>query len=1058
MDPVGEKIAEEIREKFENGLSIAKKESAQPSIDSFRAVRATSSSSSSSASSSSSRSNPPSFTSPSSHSLNSSQLTGDLKHTGETSKEEEEPNLEFEDTASMDNQESVHSLLAAEIATNIETIGTANVADKLLKQEQQIKNNFDQKYPGMIKNWGTVPLDDLIQEALQRKHDLAYLASLHANNEAAEKKLAIAKPSALLKKTGGKSLSRKSTTSVAAPTLEKIELPVILDEVAEDIGRALLGKEKIEREEVDEVSPEAEIETDTPLINVTKMTPEELEHWNARLDAWKKYDQLSTETTTISDKMIERPRSGSTASVDSEIFDTLAHRTETAKEEWLALTNFVDLDEEISKEMITQQAQEDKAAFAARAQARKKERLVARAEADQFQQAGKNFLSQYAKASKQWSDLAALEESVIAANEEGATATQTALRALKKADRAKNRSTLTLKGKNAAKSYLEGERTPWESLTDEERGIYNEIATAANAARSSAFEEELNNAAAIAQEARAKVNQLWIFSSKKAALEEAERAEGELNRIKAKETNRKKATQWGKLTDKERKTKVEALQTKAAKIAVFSSHRHLTHLSRTPSEGYICQFASSCWNQAAQSQAQGEEEITNLWTEAAEEAEKIIIDYASEDPAYGSKLDFSAARAIVESITWRMKERKAMMEERFEEANLWREVVKEANQSFQLYQRSAHRKIYHWETRSTTQLNDPEECTLAANSTLALAKAMAECIDWKMKERKARNEERKEEANLLKQAIQKTEQAIVKYSQSVKKHDQSSAKYDILEPRYDGQGETTPAYQVDRARQLSEKGESLKYTANSHRALGQSMVWQAKEMTLMRDGKLEEANLWRQASTEATQASQLYQRAGEAYIAGNLAAGGNFSQAANCSLELATQKIVWRIQEIEAMRDGKLEEASLWQQASTEANNVSKLWPLFMEQFNINGRTYNYELIGPTSRLIETMNSSMALVYSIAWKAKQDEIAKNEKMEEANLWQQACQKVEKAMRLYQQSKEENMNNDYKAKSALDEAKRLKIQAEDKNKIERVRKFIFGSEYEKEMESLFRVEY
>ncbi|HLB33147.1 MAG TPA: hypothetical protein VJK54_02815, partial [Chthoniobacterales bacterium] len=96
---------------------------------------------------------------------------------------------EAEISSSSDNQ-TLKDMLLAEIQSNIEMLGTANVAGKLLEQEEQIKNKLEQDHPNITWDWNSVNLDELIHQALEKKYELAYLASLWTENEVADQALA----------------------------------------------------------------------------------------------------------------------------------------------------------------------------------------------------------------------------------------------------------------------------------------------------------------------------------------------------------------------------------------------------------------------------------------------------------------------------------------------------------------------------------------------------------------------------------------------------------------------------------------------------------------------------------------------------------------------------------------------------------------------------------------------------------------------------------------------------------------------------------------------------
>ncbi|HLB33762.1 MAG TPA: hypothetical protein VJK54_05955, partial [Chthoniobacterales bacterium] len=97
---------------------------------------------------------------------------------------------EDEEISSSSNNESLQAMLLAEIQSNIETLGTANVAGKLLEQEEQIKNKLEKDHPNITWDWNSVNLDELIHQALEKKYELAYLASLWTENEVADQALA----------------------------------------------------------------------------------------------------------------------------------------------------------------------------------------------------------------------------------------------------------------------------------------------------------------------------------------------------------------------------------------------------------------------------------------------------------------------------------------------------------------------------------------------------------------------------------------------------------------------------------------------------------------------------------------------------------------------------------------------------------------------------------------------------------------------------------------------------------------------------------------------------
>ena len=97
------------------------------------------------------------------------------------------PSSGDQEASSLYGYGTVQDMLLAEIESNIETLGTANVAGKLLEQEKRMKNKLEQNHPNITWDWNSVNLDELIHQALEKKYELAYLASLYADNEASKK-------------------------------------------------------------------------------------------------------------------------------------------------------------------------------------------------------------------------------------------------------------------------------------------------------------------------------------------------------------------------------------------------------------------------------------------------------------------------------------------------------------------------------------------------------------------------------------------------------------------------------------------------------------------------------------------------------------------------------------------------------------------------------------------------------------------------------------------------------------------------------------------------------
>lgn len=114
----------------------------------------------------------------------------------------------------------------------------------------------------------------------------------------------------------------------------------------------------------------------------------------------------------------------------------------------------------------------------------------------------------------------------------------------------------------AAKSYADGESDEWNALPAAERAAYNEEVKAANKVRNDEIEQKIEQAITRAEELSSKADKLQksriaLSASKRRALEATQKAEAELNQLKASERERQKAIRWAKFTPAGRNAEIE---------------------------------------------------------------------------------------------------------------------------------------------------------------------------------------------------------------------------------------------------------------------------------------------------------------------------------------------------------------------------------------------------------------------------------------------------------------------------------------------------------------------
>ena len=222
------------------------------------------------------------------------------------------------------------------------------------------------------------------------------------------------------------------------------------------------------------------------------------------------------------------------------------------------------------------------------------------------------------------------------------------------------------------------------------------------------------------------------------------------------------------------------------------------------------------------------------------------------------------------------------------------------------------------------------------------------------------------------------------------------------------------AIEAKQATKVAEEKETQQETANSWEKTfwkQASKYWTLAVQEQRKDEK--EAFFWQQIAEECEKSLLIYQQIIERHIRRNGKSKdvvNHLKEAESLASEVNrvfTKGISWEAKESEARNNGREEEANLWHHA-IQASEKAILFYQGISTRRARGEDHRESNLKKAADV--TLKTAKVIAQTIPqridWKAKENEAESNGKVEEANLWNQAIQEVEKAIAFYRQSAEQ----------------------------------------------------
>ncbi|HLB32676.1 MAG TPA: hypothetical protein VJK54_00410, partial [Chthoniobacterales bacterium] len=514
--------------------------------------------------------------------------------------------------------------------------------------------------------------------------------------------------------------------------------------------------------------------------------------------------------------------------------------------------------------------------------------------------------------------------------------------------------------KEAAKAYVEGEQVYWDALTEEERQAYNATVKIENKKRQHQEQEKIDNAERLVQEALVKTNGIFIFSSKKPALEAVAEAERSLAQLQTTQEARKKTIEEGKywitLTPQAReleraiRIQIKAHGNRRKTITVIKDKEKSAYNS---SEEQL-EEAAIALKKAKEAQEKGQNDLADLWRQNAKHHQVLSVNYEKQ----------------VEEI----------LVNKIEESSYWNEITEDDGENISKNEEES----FLWE--ETTEIN---------RSTASKLKEAAEVLE---KAREAQEKSQNYLADLWKQNAKHNQLSAANYEkqmEAILAYNKKDILYEFAKDNWDkvseanesGVSRLKEAFKaLEKATEAQDKGQNdladlwrqstkhyqilatnyEKYAEGILSDNGLKSIWnkvseanesgasrlkeatEALEKAREAQGKDQNdlADLWKQSAKQYQVLAANYEKQVAAILINNKEESILEEQLTKFSAQFSVQFDCYRASEINETGASRLEEATEALEKSREAqdkgqNDQANLWRQSAKHYQISASNYS---------------------------------------------------------------------------------------------------------------------